>query len=121
MPNLASVSSAWRITSQSDLLPIITATSGLKSVTLLPLGQRKADLAVESAQALRGRNLNSRAADTAHQRQNLVHADLPLRHKSAAEAVDAEGLGASRRPDFDAAIIDHLQRQTIPRRSIARQ
>ena len=52
-PNFVSISSAWRMVSQSDLLPMMTATSGFASPCLLSLRQRESGLAVVIAQISR--------------------------------------------------------------------
>src|ERR1700736_144990 len=97
MSNLASTSAAWRITSQSDLLPMITATSGASvSIILLPLRQREAGLAVESAQRFRHGNIDSRIGHAPRHIQQLGHIRLTLGQEAASEAIRAESLGNSR-------------------------
>src|ERR1022692_738633 len=113
-PNLVSTSPAWRMISQSDLLPMITPTSGW-ALNLLPLGQGVPRLAVEIAQRLGDRDFDSRAVDPLHHLQQLAHIGLPLRHEPAAEAVGAEGLRPSPRPHLHAAVVNHLQAHPVAR------
>src|ERR1035441_2382365 len=100
--------------SQSDLLPMITPTSGW-ALNLLPLRQGEPGLPVETAQRLGDSDVDSRAVDPLHHAEQLAHIGLPFRHEAAAEAVGAERLRPPRRPDLDAAVVDHLQAHPIAR------
>src|ERR1035441_9833411 len=54
-PKRVSISSAWRMVSQSDLLPMMTATSApLSATVLLPLCQGVPGLPVECVESLGG-------------------------------------------------------------------
>src|SRR5215213_9849599 len=73
-PNCVRVSSAWRIVSQSDWLPIMTATSGLfpfSSGILFSLVQRETTLAVECVETFSLDEIETRVSHATEQRHHL--------------------------------------------------
>src|SRR2546425_94158 len=111
------MSAAWRMVSQSDLLPMITATSGLTSMacSLLPLRQRESRLPVERLQPYSLHDFETRADDALQYPEHLRLSHHPSAHRSepAAKAIRAERFRHAVRPDLNAAIVDHGQRHAV--------
>src|SRR5262249_34780811 len=96
----ASGSAAWRLVSQSDLLPMTIATSG-SAIALLALAQRVAGLAVEVAQVLRLDEVESGGCNAVQERYDLLMRDVRVGSRSlepAAPVVQAKCFGRAIRP-----------------------
>src|SRR5256714_8802311 len=121
-PNSVSTWAACRIVSQSDVLPMMTATSGdefcasgisvLLSVTVVLSSDREAGLAVEGAQVLGLDEIETGVRYALQERGDLRVLDcatITLRGEAAAPVVGAEGFGQAFGPDLDAAVVDDRQ------------
>src|ERR1035441_7882028 len=115
-PKRVSISSAWRMVSQSDLLPMMTATSApLSATVLLPLCQGVPGLPVECVESLGGGDGDAGGSHAPQQSHELPHIGMARRYEAAAIAIGAESPRVAVRPDFHAAIVDHLQRHPFAR------
>src|ERR1044071_8150278 len=118
-PNCVSVSSAWRIVSQSLLLPIITATSGLFplfSGILFSLVQRETTLAVECIKTFSLDEIVTRVSNTTEQRNHLRMRDFAavrLSQKTTAPVVRTKRFRVTAGPHLHTTITDHREFHTL--------
>src|SRR5512140_657167 len=94
------------MTSQSDLLPIMTVT------ILLSLGQSESGLSVVIAQTIGHADRKAQPHDAIEQGNDLLRGDAGAQ-EAAAEIVGAQSLGRAFGPDLYAAVGHHFERESI--------
>src|SRR5579859_5335410 len=92
--------------SQSDLLPMITATM------LLTLGERESGFAVIVPQAIGHRDGQAEPDNAIEQRDDLLGRDCAAQ-EAAAEIIGTQSLGRTFGPDLDAAVGHHFELQPV--------
>src|SRR5665213_818947 len=94
------------MTSQSDLLPMMTATM------LLALGQSESGLTVVVPQAIGHGDGQTEPDDTVEQGNDLLGRDL-VAQESAAEIIGTQSLRRAFGPDLDAAVRQQFELQSV--------